>query len=356
MPSPRPTFVIPASAGMTEHIFPSKGHDMTDLTEADIQSRLGALTQLRAAIGQAIVGQGDVVEQLLIGLLAGGHCLLEGVPGLGKTLLVRSLGEALKLDFRRVQFTPDLMPSDILGTELLEEDHGTGHRSFRFQQGPVFTNLLLADELNRTPPKTQAALLEAMQEKTVSYAGVTHVLPKPFFVLATQNPLEQAGTYPLPEAQLDRFLLHIRVDYPTEAEERAILAQTTGAAPGTVPAVMAGEEVLALQKLVRDVHLSDDLLGWVTRIVRASRPGDGAPDDIRKYVKWGAGPRAGQALILTAKARALLHGRLAATRDDIAALAAPVMRHRLLLSFAAEAEGRSADDVVAALIRAVPLA
>ncbi|WP_420146434.1 AAA family ATPase [Sphingobium sp.] len=329
---------------------------MTDISEAVIQERLARLIDLRAAIGQAIVGQADVVEQLLIGLLAGGHCLLEGVPGLGKTLLVRSLGEALKLDFHRVQFTPDLMPSDILGTELLEEDHGPGQRSFRFQQGPGFTNLLLADELNRTPPKTQAALLEAMQEKTVSYGGVTHQLPKPFFVLATQNPLEQAGTYPLPEAQLDRFLLHIRVDYPTEAEERAILAQTTGSGGGAVPAVMAGEEVLALQKLVRDVHLNDDLLHWVTRIVRASRPGDGAPEDIRKYVKWGAGPRAGQALILTAKARALLHGRLAATRDDIAALAAPVMRHRLLLSFAAEAEGRSADDVVAALIRAVPLA
>tara|TARA_R110000787_G_scaffold6861_43_gene23919 strand:+ start:845 stop:1834 length:990 start_codon:yes stop_codon:yes gene_type:complete len=329
---------------------------MTDLTEADIQTRLAALTQLRAAIGQAIVGQADVVEQLLIGLLAGGHCLLEGVPGLGKTLLVRSLGEALKLDFRRVQFTPDLMPSDILGTELLEEDHGTGHRSFRFQPGPVFTNLLLADELNRTPPKTQAALLEAMQEKTVSYAGVTHRLPAPFFVLATQNPLEQAGTYPLPEAQLDRFLLHIRVDYPSEAEERAILAQTTGSKPGTVPAVMAGEEVLALQKLVRDVHFGDELLDWVTRIIRASRPGDGAPDDIARYVKWGAGPRAGQSLILAAKARALLQGRLAATRDDIVALAAPVMRHRLLLSFEAEAEGRSADDVIASLLRAVPLA
>ncbi|CAM8655732.1 MoxR family ATPase [Sphingobium sp.] len=329
---------------------------MTEITEAEIQARLARLTQLRAAIGQAIVGQADVVEQLLIGLLAGGHCLLEGVPGLGKTLLVRSLGEALKLDFRRVQFTPDLMPSDILGTELLEEDHGTGHRSFRFQQGPVFTNLLLADELNRTPPKTQAALLEAMQEKTVSYGGVTHKLPAPFFVLATQNPLEQAGTYPLPEAQLDRFLLHVRVDYPTEEEERAILAQTTGAKAGVVPMVMEGEEVLALQRLVRDVHFSDELLHWVTRIVRASRPGDGAPEDIRKYVKWGAGPRAGQSLILCAKARALLHGRLAATREDIAALAAPVMRHRLLLSFAAEAEGRSADDVVAALIRAVPLA
>lgn len=328
---------------------------MTEISEAEIEGRIERLGQLRAAIGQAIVGQQDVVEQLLIGLLAGGHCLLEGVPGLGKTLLVRSLGEALKLDFRRVQFTPDLMPSDILGTELLEEDHGTGHRSFRFQQGPVFTNLLLADELNRTPPKTQAALLEAMQEKTVSYGGVTHKLPSPFFVLATQNPLEQAGTYPLPEAQLDRFLLHIRVDYPTEAEERAILAQTTGSGGGAVPAVMAGEEVLGLQKLVRSVHFGDALLDWVTRIIRASRPGDGATEEIRKYVKWGAGPRAGQSLILAAKARALLHGRLAATREDIAALAGPVMRHRLLLSFAAEAEGRSADDVVAALIRAVPI-
>jgi MoxR-like ATPase len=329
---------------------------MNDITESEIHDRLARLGDLRTAIGQAIVGQAEVVEQLLIGLLAGGHCLLEGVPGLGKTLLVRSLGDALKLDFRRVQFTPDLMPSDILGTELLEEDHGTGHRSFRFQQGPVFTNLLLADELNRTPPKTQAALLEAMQEKTVSYAGVTHRLPAPFFVLATQNPLEQAGTYPLPEAQLDRFLLHIRVDYPTEEEERAILAQTTGSGGAPVPAVMQGEEVLALQALVRDVHLSDDLLAWVTRLVRASRPGDAVPEDVRKYVKWGAGPRAGQALILCAKARALLHGRLAATREDIAALAAPVIRHRLLLSFAAEAEGRSADDVVAALVRAVPLA
>ena len=325
------------------------------VSEADIQAQLARLGQLRAAIGQAIVGQEAVVEQLLIGLLAGGHCLLEGVPGLGKTLLVRSLGEALKLEFRRVQFTPDLMPSDILGTELLEEDHGTGRRHFRFQPGPVFTNLLLADELNRTPPKTQAALLEAMQERTISYGGVTHQLPSPFFVLATQNPLEQAGTYPLPEAQLDRFLLHIRVDYPTAQEEHDILAQTTGAATGAVPQVMNGEEVLALQARVREVHFSEALLRWVTTLVRASRPGEGAIEDIRKYVKWGAGPRAGQSLVLAAKARALLQGRLAATREDIMALAAPVMRHRLLLSFAAEAEGRSADDIIAALIRATPM-
>lgn len=325
------------------------------VNEAEIEARIARLDELKSAIATAIVGQADVVEQLCIGLLAGGHCLLEGVPGLGKTLLVRTLGEALELDFRRVQFTPDLMPSDILGTELLEEDHGTGHRSFRFQKGPVFTNLLLADELNRTPPKTQAALLEAMQEKTVSYGGQTYQLPQPFFVLATQNPLEQAGTYPLPEAQLDRFLLLVRVGYPSATEERDILARTTGAAGNAVPRVMKGEDILALQRYVRDVHLSEDLLGWITTLVRATRPGDAAaPKEVESYVRWGAGPRAGQALVLCSKARALLHGRLAATRDDIAALAAPVMRHRLLLSFAAEAEGKSPDDVIAALLAQLP--
>ena len=320
----------------------------------DLDSLLPRLGDLRGALAQAVVGQQDVVEQLLIGLLAGGHCLLEGVPGLGKTLLVRSLGQALELQFRRVQFTPDLMPSDILGTELLEEDHGTGKRAFRFQQGPIFTNLLLADELNRTPPKTQAALLEAMQERTVSYAGTTYTLPAPFFVLATQNPIEQAGTYPLPEAQLDRFLLHVRVDYPSEAEERDILAQTTGSHSGMVPKVMDAEAVLALQAAVREVHIGADLLTWITRLVRASRPGNGAPSEVNNWIKWGAGPRAGQSLVLASKARALLHGRFAATREDVRALAAPVMRHRLLLSFAAEAEQKSADDVIATLLRTVP--
>ena len=316
---------------------------------------LPRLNELRTALAQAVVGQQQVVEQLLIGLLAGGHCLLEGAPGLGKTLLVRSLGQALHLQFRRVQFTPDLMPSDILGTELLEEDHGTGKRAFRFQQGPVFTNLLLADELNRTPPKTQAALLEAMQEHTVSYAGTTHALPEPFFVLATQNPIEQAGTYPLPEAQLDRFLLHVRVDYPSETEERDILLQTTGRPAGAVPRVMDGDDILAAQARVREVHVGADLLDWINRLVRASRPRDAAAsDEVRKYVRWGAGPRAGQSLVLAAKARALLHGRFAAPREDVRALAAPVMRHRLLLSFAAEAEQKSADDVIAALLRTVP--
>ena len=328
---------------------------MNDLpTEAAVQQQLDRLGALRGAIAQVIVGQHAVVEQLLIGLLAGGHCLLEGVPGLGKTLLVRSLGSALALDFRRIQFTPDLMPSDIIGTEILEEDHGTGKRYFKFQRGPVFTNLLLADELNRTTPKTQSALLEAMQERTISYAGTTHALPRPFFVLATQNPLEQAGTYPLPEAQLDRFLLHVRVEYPDEGEERSILAQTTGASAAEPQAVMGGEDVLALQKLTREVHVGDDLLTWITRLVRASRPQDSAIAQVREWVRWGAGPRAGQSLVLAAKARALLHGRFAATREDVKALAAPVLRHRLLLSFAAEAEQRGADEVVAVLLDSVP--
>lgn len=323
-------------------------------TEADIKAKLAQLSELKAAISQAVVGQDAVVEQLLVGLLAGGHCLIEGVPGLGKTLLVRTLGQALALEFRRVQFTPDLMPSDILGTEVMEEDHGTGRRSFRFQPGPVFTSLFLADELNRTPPKTQAALLEAMQEHTVSYAGVTHKLEEPFFVLATQNPLEQAGTYPLPEAQLDRFLLNIQVGYPTAEEEREILVQTTGEGFAAVPQVMTGSDVVALQRWVRQVHVSDDLLGWITTLVRATRPSAEAPKAINDYVRWGAGPRAGQALVLAAKARALVHGRLAATRDDVRTLAAPVLRHRILLSFAAEVERKSPDEVVAALLSAVP--
>jgi MoxR-like ATPase len=323
-------------------------------TEESVRSQLDKLATLREAIARVIVGQHDVVEQLLIGLLAGGHCMLEGVPGLGKTLLVRSLGQALALDFRRIQFTPDLMPSDIIGTEILEEDHGTGKRYFKFQRGPVFTHLLLADELNRTPPKTQSALLEAMQERTISYAGTTHVLPQPFFVLATQNPLEQAGTYPLPEAQLDRFLLHIRVDYPDETEERAILAQTTGNANPRIDAVMSGDEVIALQALTRQVHVGDDVLAWITQLVRATRPQTSAVAEVREWVRWGAGPRAGQSLVLAAKARALIHGRFAATREDVKALAAPVLRHRLLLSFAGEAEQRSSDDVVVALLRVMP--
>jgi MoxR-like ATPase len=338
---------------MTQPAAPVPAPDAA-LAESQVQAQLARLTALRQAIAQAIVGQDEVVEQLLIGLLAGGHCLLEGVPGLGKTLLVRTLGRALALEFRRIQFTPDLMPSDIIGTEILEEDHGTGRRVFKFQRGPVFTHLLLADELNRTPPKTQAALLEAMQEHTVSYAGETHALPEPFFVLATQNPIEQAGTYPLPEAQLDRFLLHVRVAYPSEAEERTIIEQTTGTRQAAVPQVMNGAEVVALQRLTRQVHLGDDLLAWITRLVRATRPNADAPAAIRNWVTWGAGPRAGQSLVLAARARALLHGRFAATRADVLALAGPVLRHRMLLSFTAEAEQKGPDDVIEALLSAVP--
>ena len=307
-----------------------------------------ASSRLVAAVSVAQLATG--VAGMVVALLCRGHVLLEGVPGVAKTLLVKTLARSLDLGFKRVQFTPDLMPSDVTGQVIFEQRDG----SFRFRQGPVFTNLLLADELNRTPPKTQAALLEAMQEHTVSFAGVTHALPAPFFVLATQNPIEQAGTYPLPEAQLDRFLLHISLEYPGEDEERAIIAQTTSSHVAEVPRVMDGQEVLALQALVREVHVGDELLAWITRIVRATRPGAAAPQVVRDYVKWGAGPRAGQSLVLASKARALLHGRLAATREDVLALAAPVLRHRLLLSFAAEAEGRRPDEVVAALLRDVP--
>lgn len=323
------------------------------LDEASLAARIERLDALKKAIARAVIGQAEVVEQLLIALLAGGHCLLEGVPGLGKTLLIRSLGQALTLDFHRIQFTPDLMPSDILGTEVLEEDHGTGKRVFKFQPGPVFTHLLLADELNRTPPKTQAALLEAMQERTVSTAGQTFELPKPFFVLATQNPLEQAGTYPLPEAQLDRFLLYIRVDYPSLDEEVAILDLTTGRSTEAPPTVMEANELIELQRLTREVHIEPELTRWIARLVRATRPGPDAPERVNQALRFGAGPRAGQSLVLAAKARALLQGRLAVTREDIRSLAKPVLRHRLLLSFAADAEGRSADWVVEGVLDAV---
>ena len=322
----------------------------TTLTDADLDVLLGRLAALRAEVAKVIVGQDETVDHLLVGLLAGGHCLLEGVPGLAKTLMVRTLGDALDLSFKRIQFTPDLMPSDIVGTEILEEDHGTGRRVFRFQRGPVFANLVLADEINRSPPKTQAALLEAMQEREVTYGGETHPLPRPFFVLATQNPIEQEGTYPLPEAQLDRFLLHLRIGYPTAEEEIAILAATTGDRPAQATAVLGAEEVVRAQGLVRQVHVSRTLLAWAVELVRETRPATTTDERVRSSVDWGAGPRAGQALVLAAKGRALLAGRLAVTLDDVRAVAAAVLRHRVLVGFRGQAEGVTSDAVVAHLL------
>jgi len=318
-----------------------------------IEKKLSRLNDVTEQIGQVIVGQQHVVEEMLLCLMSGGHCILEGVPGLAKTLMVDTLSKALELDFCRIQFTPDLMPSDIIGTEILEEDHSTGKRFFKFQQGPVFTNVLLADEINRTPPKTQSALLEAMQEHTVSYGGERFQLPAPFFVLATQNPVEQSGTYPLPEAQLDRFLLFIRIDYPSTEEEIEILARTTGVAVPDVTSVLDAGEVLELQRLVREVDASAVLLRYVADIVRATRPHDDSLPMVNDYLRWGAGPRAGQALILCAKAHALLSGRYAVTLEDIRRVALPALRHRLLLNFQAEADRVSSDDVITSVIEAV---
>jgi len=290
---------------------------------------------------------------MLIALIAGGHCLLEGVPGLAKTLMVRTIAQALDLSFRRIQFTPDLMPTDIIGTEILEEDHSTGKRFFKFNKGPLFANIILADEINRTPPKTQSALLEAMQEFEVTYAGQTYPLQKPFFILATQNPIEQAGTYPLPEAQLDRFLLYIKIDYPSAKEEADILTSTTGTKKATINPVLNAGEIQQMQSLVREVTISETLVQYVSDIVRSTRPANTSVDYIKDWVRWGAGPRAGQALILTAKARALFKGRYAVLMEDLQAMAYPVLRHRILMNFKAEAENITADDVTNELIKIV---
>jgi MoxR-like ATPase len=318
-------------------------------TENEIADLVAKVDALKASMGRVIVGQRDVIDLLVTCLLGGGHALVEGVPGLGKTLLVKSLAQATDMQFRRVQVTPDLMPSDIVGTEILEEDQATRQRVFRFQPGPVFTQVLLADEINRAPPKTQSALLEAMQERSVTFAGQTHTLPQPFFVLATQNPIEQAGTYPLPEAQLDRFLLRIDVGYPTEDEEMAMVGATTHAGLRDADPAMDLDTLLRLQRLVRDIEISDAMLRYATRLVRATRPGDSPVDAVRKHVGWGAGPRAGQALVLAAKARALMLGRLAVTRDDLAAMLLPVLAHRVLRNFEAEADGVAIADILAAL-------
>ena len=306
-------------------------------------------------IGRRIVGQHKIVDDLVAALLAGGHVLLVGVPGLAKTLLVQTVAQALDLSFSRVQFTPDLMPSDITGTELLEEDHATGRRFFKFAKGPIFANIVLADEINRAPPKTQAALLQAMQEHAVTAAGQTMRLPEPFFVLATQNPIEQEGTYPLPEAQLDRFLFDVRVGYPSLGEEVSILRATTAAPPEPLAPVLDARDVLALQRLARALPASEPALEYAARLVRATRPDDpSAPALVKRYVRWGAGPRAGQALVLGAKAYALAQGRPTISPADIRRVVPPVLRHRILPNFAAEAESVTAERVIGELLEAVP--
>ena len=320
---------------------------------AQLERLAAAVGTLRRQVAQRIVGQDEVVSGVLTALLAGGHSLLIGVPGLAKTLLVSTIAEALDLSFNRVQFTPDLMPGDITGTELVEEDPATGRRGFRFVPGPVFANVLLADEINRTPPKTQAALLQAMQEHQVTAAGKTYPLPDPFFVLATQNPIEQEGTYPLPEAQLDRFMLELRVGYPTREEEEQVVERTTGELSVTVRPVLDSSEILGMQHLVRRIPVSKGLVRAAVKLARMTRPGDGeAPGFIREYVEWGAGPRASQYLVLGAKARAAMDGRPMADLDDVKAVAPAVLRHRIVTNFSAEAAERTSESLVTELVAA----
>ncbi len=321
----------------------------------DDATLLGSLASKReeliAAIGGVVVGQQDVVELLLTALFSDGHCLFVGVPGLAKTLLVHTVAEAVGLGFGRVQFTPDLMPSDITGVEIIEEDPDTRRRVFRFIPGPVFANLLLADEINRTPPKTQAALLQAMQERSVTAAGRTHALPKPFLVFATQNPIEQEGTYPLPEAQQDRFMFSVPVGYPSAEEEEAIVRRTTTGQMPTASQVISIEEILAYQQLLRKVPVSADVVSYCVRLAQSTRPGHGGVAD--KWIRWGAGPRASQFLAIGARTWAALHGHRVPTLDDVRAVAGSVLRHRIVLNFEAEAAGVTVDQVVAELIAAV---
>jgi MoxR-like ATPase len=314
-----------------------------------------AYARLRGEIGKVIIGQDSVVEELLTGLFARGHVLLVGVPGLAKTLLVSTVAQISSLSFRRIQFTPDMMPSDITGTDILQDDPETGRRRFTFIAGPIFANMILADEINRTPPKTQAALLEAMQERHVSAGGVTYPLPVPFFVLATQNPIEQEGTYPLPEAQLDRFMLNVMVKYPSSDEELEILKRTTGDVTPELEMALSAEQIVAIQQLVRRVPVPDHVFQYARDLVRASRPQEpGASEMIRKCVSWGAGPRAGQSLILAAKTRAVLHGRLHAGIGDVREVARPVLRHRIVTTFHAEAEGTGPEEIITRLIEEIP--
>ena len=328
---------------------PAAPHSADDVALLEQLGR--AVAALREQVGRRIVGQTEVVEGILTAILGGGHALLVGVPGLAKTLMVSTIAEGLRLSFNRIQFTPDLMPSDITGTEIIEEDVATGRRAFRFVHGPVFANVVLADEINRTPPKTQAALLQAMQEHQVTAGGTTYPLPEPFFVLATQNPIEQEGTYPLPEAQLDRFMLELRVGYPSRLEEEQIVEQTTGARQAELGPVLDAATVVAMQSLVRRIPVSKGLVRAAVNLARRTRPHDPeAPAFVREFVEWGAGPRASQYLVLGAKARAALGGRPMADLDDVRAVAPAVLRHRIVTNFAAEAANRSSEDMVKELV------
>ena len=332
---------------------------MTTITETDndvvaqIEAAGERMKRVHAAAGEVIFGQDLVIQQTLTTLLSGGHALLIGVPGLAKTLLVETLGTVLGMDAKRIQFTPDLMPSDIIGSEVLEEVQGGAQRQFRFIKGPIFTQLLMADEINRASPKTQSALLQAMQEHHVTVAGARHDVPAPFHVLATQNPLEQEGTYPLPEAQLDRFLLQIDVDYPDLTAERRMLYETTGAQRQSTEAILSGPELISMQRLVRLMPVPDKVVEAILALVRAARPGPEAPDETNRLIAWGPGPRASQALMLAVRAKSLIEGRLAPSVDDVVALAEPVLKHRMALTFAARAEGETISAVVGRLAASV---
>ncbi len=319
--------------------------------EREVESLIQKLDSVKTEIHKVIIGQEQVVDELLIGLLARGHVLIEGMPGLAKTLLIKSLAEAVDLSFKRIQFTPDLMPSDIIGTEVIEED-AHGHKTFVYRKGAIFANIVLGDEINRTPPKTQAALLEVMQEHRVTYGGTDYPLPQPFFFLATQNPIEQSGTFPLPEAQMDRFLLYTLIDYPSEQEERDILSATTGKSGEAISAVLHAEDIIRLQQFVREVTIADELIDRTNLLVRNTRPQLTDSSTIKEYVAYGAGPRAGQAIILAAKGRALLQGRYAVIPDDLYAVVLPAMRHRLVPSFKAESESVTTDTIITELLKA----
>ena len=328
-----------------------------DSARADLERLQKARDQILSQLSRAIVGQTDVVEQLLISIFAKGHCLLEGVPGLAKTLMISSLAQTMSLSFSRIQFTPDLMPADITGTEIIEENRSTGSRERRFMEGPLFANVVLADEINRTPPKTQAALLEAMQERQITVGRVRHQLSDPFFVLATQNPIEQEGTYPLPEAQQDRFMFKVHVSYPSFADEFEVARRTTGQNKTTIEPVLSGEEILSLQEFIRSIEVSENVIRYALAIVRQTRVGqDGVPDFVREQVAWGAGPRAVQFLILGAKARAAMSGRSYVDTSDVQFCAKPVLRHRMVVNFAAESDGVTSDAVVDKIISVTPTA